>query len=117
MAHNRPILIVEDDENVSEALCEILQHEGHITVRAGNGLEALDLLRHRPTPRLILLDLMMPVMNGWEFLGELRQSASFKRIPVVVVSAVDGDTPTGVPAVKKPISVGALLRLVDEYGA
>jgi CheY-like chemotaxis protein len=111
-----PILIVEDDEPVRDAMREILEEEGYAITCAINGEEALRVLAEDPPPRLILLDLMMPVMNGWELLRALRASATLAGIPVVVLSSLSGaETPAGVPAVKKPISVQALLRLVEEY--
>src|SRR6478609_4126733 len=111
-----PVLIVEDDEPVLDAMRDILEDEGYAITCAVNGEEALRILADDPRPRLILLDLMMPVMNGWELLRALRASATLAGIPVVVISSLSGaEAPSGVPAVKKPISVKALLRLVEEY--
>jgi CheY-like chemotaxis protein len=111
-----PILIVEDDEPVRDAMRDILEDEGYTIICAVNGEEALRMLASDPRPRLILLDLMMPVMNGWELLRALRASATLARIPVVVLSSLSAaEAPLGVPAVKKPISVQALLRLVEEH--
>jgi CheY-like chemotaxis protein len=110
------VLIVEDDEPVRDAMREILEEEGYVITCAVNGEEALRVLAGVPHPRLILLDLMMPVMNGWELLRALRASATLAGIPVVVLSSLSGtEAPVGVPAVKKPISMQALLRLVEEY--
>lgn len=109
-----PVLLVEDDEGVREAMREALEEEGYATLSAADGEQALAILARGPKPRLILLDLMMPVMNGWEFLKVLRDSANLARIPVVILS-VAGSPPPGVPSIKKPISVQTLLRLVDEY--
>ena len=109
-----PVLLVEDDEAVREAMREALEDEGYSTLSAANGEQALELLARGPKPRLILLDLMMPVMNGWELLKVLRDSADLDRIPVVILS-VAGSLPAGIPSVRKPISVQTLLRLVEEY--
>jgi CheY-like chemotaxis protein len=112
-----PVLIVEDDEPVRDAIREVLEDEGYATASAANGEEALRLLEQCPQPRLILLDLMMPVMNGWETLEVLRASALLARIPVVVISALNSArAPEGVPVVNKPIQVQTLLRVVEEYG-
>jgi CheY-like chemotaxis protein len=116
LSTGQPVLIVEDDEAVREAMRDALEHEGYCAICAADGEEALELLAKGPKPRLILLDLMMPVMNGWELLKVLRDSATLARIPVVILSAAANlSTPVGVPALKKPISVQSLLRLVDEY--
>jgi CheY-like chemotaxis protein len=111
------VLIVEDDEPIRDAMRDVLEDGGYPTRCAVNGEEALKILAEEPRPQLILLDLMMPVMNGWELLRALRESATLARIPVVVLSALSaGAAPPGVPAVKKPINVQTLLRLVEEYG-
>jgi two-component system, OmpR family, response regulator CpxR len=111
-----PVLIVEDDEQTRDAMREILEDEGYVITCAVNGEEALKVLAEQPRPRLILLDLMMPVMNGWELLRALRDSAALAGIPVVVLSSVSAaDAPPGVPTVKKPASMRTLLRLVEEY--
>jgi CheY-like chemotaxis protein len=110
------VLIVEDDEPVRDAMRDILAGEGYDITCADNGEEALRVLAQDPRPRLILLDLLMPVMNGWELLRALRASATLAGIPVVVLSSLSPEqTPAGVPAVKKPISVQALITLVEEY--
>jgi CheY-like chemotaxis protein len=112
----RPLLIVEDDEAVREAMREALEEEGYSIICAADGEQALEILARGPRPRIILLDLMMPVMNGWELLKVLRDSAALARIPVVILSAAgNAAAPPGVPAVKKPISVQSLVRLVEDY--
>ncbi len=113
---NDTVLIVEDDEAVRDAMREILEEEGYAISCAINGEEALRVLAEGARPKLILLDLMMPVMNGWELLRALRASATLAGIPVVVLSSLsNAEAPGDVRAVKKPISVDALLRLVEEY--
>src|SRR4051812_25752317 len=115
-ASEQPILIVEDDEPVRDAIREVLEDEGYKTAGAANGEEALRWLEQTPRPCLILLDLMMPVMNGWETLYALRSSADLAGIPVVVISALSGArAPDGVPLVSKPIQVQTLLRVIEEY--
>src|SRR5258706_12729397 len=108
--------MVEDGEPIRDAMRDVLEDGGYSTRCAVNGEEALKILAEEPRPQLILLDLMMPVMNGWELLRALRERATLARIPVVVLSALSiGAAPPGVPAVKKPINVQTLLRLVEEY--
>ncbi len=81
------ILIIEDDCAIRETLAEILEGEGYEVSRACNGAEALARLKSSAGTRLILLDLMMPVMDGWEFRNEQREDPAIRGIPVVVISA------------------------------
>jgi serine/threonine protein kinase len=85
----RPILVVDDNAAVRESLSEILEGQGYAVAAAANGREALDLLRNGPRPGLILLDLLMPVMDGWQFLQEYKQDPALASIPVVIISAAD----------------------------
>lgn len=81
------VLVVDDDPDILEALSEILEAEGFDIRRARNGKEALEKLEPDP-PQLILLDLMMPVMDGWEFAQRLRQRPPrVANIPIIVLSA------------------------------
>ena len=80
------VLVVDDDPDILEALSEILEAEGFEIRRARNGKEALERLEPDP-PRLILLDLMMPVMDGWEFAQRLKQRPRVATIPIIVLSA------------------------------
>ena len=83
------VLLVEDNDDVREMMALALELAGHDVVLAANGREALARLRERPRPCVILLDLMMPVMNGWEFRQALRSEPALRDVPVVVVSAVN----------------------------
>ena len=80
------VLVVDDDPDILEALSEILEAEGFEIRRARNGKEALERLEPDP-PQLILLDLMMPVMDGWEFAQRLKQRPRVSSIPIIVLSA------------------------------
>jgi CheY-like chemotaxis protein len=85
-----PIMVVEDDTAQREMLSQMLEREGWPVAKAEDGLAALELLaQHRPA--LILLDLLMPVMDGYEFLDELRKHDTWRSIPVVVITSVDLD--------------------------
>jgi signal transduction histidine kinase/DNA-binding response OmpR family regulator len=81
------ILVVEDDLPTREALCRSLVSMGHVAHEAVNGRSGMDWLANNPIPSLILLDLMMPEMDGFEFLHELRQRPTLADIPVIVVTA------------------------------
>ncbi len=114
------VLVVEDDETVRETLCMVLEDEGYDVESAANGQEALRHLRSAPPPCLILLDLMMPVMSGWEFRLQQRQDPTLSSIPVVVVSAVtNGVDPVGaldaIAYFKKPVDLDALLSTVASH--
>jgi CheY-like chemotaxis protein len=81
------ILVVEDDMPTREVLCRSLESMGYMAHAAVNGRSGLDWLANHPAPSLILLDLMMPEMDGFEFLRELRQRPAFADVPVIVVTA------------------------------
>src|SRR5262245_56142664 len=84
------VLIVEDDADLREMMAQILTMEGFDSATATNGREALEYLSHSSDiPQLILLDLMMPVMDGWEFQRQRRRDPVLADVPVVVLSALD----------------------------
>jgi CheY-like chemotaxis protein len=83
-----PVLLVEDDTDTRDVMTRILQKAEWEVVEAGNGREALHLLSES-RPVLILLDLMMPVMDGFDFLLEMRTHAEWQDIPVIVLTAKD----------------------------
>ena len=84
------ILIVEDDSATRAALALTFQTAGYATNEAENGRAALEQLRSGEPPCLILLDLMMPVMTGWQFLAERRKDPALVAVPVVVFTAAGG---------------------------
>src|SRR6185295_19090908 len=85
--HTDTILVVDDDSELSELMASILEDEGYQAVAVENGQVALDYLKKSPAPCVILLDLMMPSMNGWEFRDAQLSDPSLADILVVVVSA------------------------------
>jgi CheY-like chemotaxis protein len=85
----RHVLVVEDDRVARQAVAWALEGVGYRVTQAANGREALDWLRGGPRPDLIILDLLMPVMDGWEFLNEQRRDPALATIPVMVVSGAD----------------------------
>ena len=108
------VLVVEDEQDIRETLRDILEMEGYRVRCASNGKEALDALAEMPRPRLILLDLMMPVMSGYELLQALRANDDLSSIPVTVVSAVGEKLSAGTAVLRKPVDLETLLHAVDE---
>src|SRR5262245_58479142 len=107
------VLLVEDDRDLRDAVAELLRMEGFEPVCAANGQEALEWLGAGETPRLILLDLMMPTMDGERFRAEQLKRPWLQSIPVLILSA-RWDTPQlarrlHCPYLTKPFEVGALL--------
>jgi CheY-like chemotaxis protein len=109
-------LIVEDDEAIRDTLQFALELENYSVVTAANGKLGLELLSAIPPPSVILLDLMMPVMNGWEFADALKRDRNLSDIPVVLVTAY-GDKARAIDSkgiVEKPVELEALYRVVRQ---
>jgi CheY-like chemotaxis protein len=117
MPAERSILLVEDDQDVREAIQQALEFEGYQVRTARHGDEALQALRTGTRPALILLDLMMPVMDGWEFLKRRAEQPELTGTPVIVFSAAgDRATPSGVSAIiRKPVDLDVLSESVRPY--
>jgi CheY-like chemotaxis protein len=122
MSHAGPrtVLVVEDDVDVRESLVEVLADRGYILLAAANGKEALEMLRGGGTkPGLILLDIMMPVMDGQQFRAAQLEDPELAAIPVIVLSAhakvADLMRQMGVCGfLRKPVELKHLLAAVDE---
>ena len=114
----KSVLIIEDDEAIRNVMQMGLEVEGYSADVAVNGKDALDLLsKNSHLPSLILLDLMMPIMNGWQFLEERKKDARLAAIPVVIVSAF-AERATGLEyqgLLKKPVNLDQLLQTVRKY--
>jgi CheY-like chemotaxis protein len=114
------VLVVEDDLNVRQALVYLLEEEGVSAVGAGNGLEALDKIESGFRPHVILLDLMMPVMDGERFLRIRKADPRLTAIPVVVVSAlqrmrVDPEELNVDEIISKPVDPAHVIETVRRY--
>jgi CheY-like chemotaxis protein len=114
------ILIIDDDEDMRVSLAEILQDEGYQVAGVANGREALERLREMEPPCLILLDLMMPVMSGWEFREQQRRDPQLAQIPVVILTGVRNtlDQVSAMEPVgyfQKPVDLPALLATVAQF--
>ncbi len=111
------ILVVEDDDDIRNVMIDVLESEGYHAVAAANGKEALDLLHTISKPCLVLLDMMMPIMNGREFLDKIMEDSILAPIPVLIVSAVADKTNTkgAVGFLKKPVDIEMVLKMVNQY--
>ena len=113
-----PVLIVEDDEDLREMMAQLLTIEGFQTAAVANGREALEYLHTGSKPHVILLDLMMPVMDGWEFRRQQQADPELAPLPVIVLSALDASRADAVDAagfMKKPLDFDRLLELVRAH--
>ena len=113
----KPILVVDDDAEVRGAVTDLLEANGYAVVPASNGQEALDELKMQEVrPALILLDLMMPIMDGQAFCAEQQADPSLRDIPVLVFSAFDAEMASkGLPRIDKPALADELLHSVDRW--
>lgn len=111
-------MIVDDDEGIREALRLALELEGFEVRTAANGKEALEEMSQAARPGLIVLDLMMPVMDGWAFAEELGKEQELAKIPIIVLTAYGdrADSFTRSKAIlKKPVSVNALIDMASRF--
>ena len=120
-ACNRLVMIVEDDRDVLDSIVEVLADNAYEPVGARNGSDALERLRNMPSkPSVILLDMMMPVMDGWQFRLLQQADPSLSGIPVVVLTA-HGSAPEAARQMdamgflRKPVRLETLLSTVERY--
>jgi CheY-like chemotaxis protein len=115
---SRIVLVVDDDQDIRDALCELLLDEGYQAVAAANGAEALSYLRSRELPCVILLDLMMPIMDGWEFRRQQKGDPKLSGIPVVAITAA-GESRASTIAVDrilpKPLQIDHVLETLESF--
>jgi CheY-like chemotaxis protein len=110
------VLIVEDEEDLREMMREALELKGYRVVTAHEGQDALDKLAGIEQLCLVLLDLLMPGMNGWEFFEKMRERPELAQVPVIVHSSASNRAPVGVTRVlQKPILFDRLISVVGEY--
>ena len=119
MSARHKVLVIEDDVGVREMVAAVLESHGSEAVTCGDGSEALEKLRRGLRPCVILLDLMMPKMDGWQFMEHLRVDPKFASLPIVVLSAYG--TAEGVRSLgaadylKKPFDSEAMLAAVERH--
>jgi CheY-like chemotaxis protein len=118
--HDHHLLVVDDDDDIREALASVIRQEGYAVDEAPDGRVALEYLRSSPNkPCVVLLDLMMPVMNGWDLVDEIANDQALRSIPVVLLTAdtrgASSDPRTsGLPVVPKPLDLDMLMRFVEQ---
>lgn len=114
-----PVLVVDDSHEIRISIRDLLEGEGFSVLEAGNGQEALDLMRVKGMPCLILLDLAMPVMDGWTLLAIRRQDNMIRRVPIIILSAFSSNmSPTddgAVSVLSKPIDPVVLINAVRAH--
>jgi CheY-like chemotaxis protein len=113
------VVVAEDDDELRELIADLLEDSGYDVIPAANGKQVTDYLEvaERP-PAAIVLDLLMPLVNGWEVLRLMRSQPRWTDIPVVAVTGLSRDRPTGATAVlKKPFPVHELLALLERAAA
>lgn len=114
------VLVVDDDPDLRTSLCDALEDAGYTTAQAHNGRDAIDWLGRHKLPALILLDLNMPVMTGWEFLDHKQVDPAISQVPVVVITAIGNAKKAAVSAsavLHKPVTLDELLDVVGRYAA
>jgi CheY-like chemotaxis protein len=112
------ILIVEDDRDIREALASALRVEGYDVQIASNGKEGLEKLAAIERPCLILLDLMMPIMSGLDFLAAIRQHDALATLPVVILSAYSAlakEAQGAAGFIRKPVDLDVVLQIAERY--
>ena len=115
---NHTVLVVEDEADLREMMREALELNGYEVVTAKEGQEALEAIAQIEHLCLVLLDLLMPGMNGWDFFDKMRARPELAGVPVVVHSSVPSRAPAGVTRVlQKPLEFDRLLSVVREFCA
>jgi CheY-like chemotaxis protein len=113
------ILVVEDDAAIRESVEECLAAEGHSTASVGNGAEALEWLAREPLPDVLVVDLVMPVMNGADLIQRVRADPRLAAVPIVLMTAAMSAPELQIPAdsvLPKPFDLDALLAAVERHG-
>lgn len=107
------VVVVDDEEDTRELLRELLESRGHEVTTAKDGVEALDIVRHASSICIMILDLMMPRMDGAKVVETLQQEG--RSFPVWISTSAPERAPKGMPCLPKPVDVDRLLSIVDEH--
>jgi CheY-like chemotaxis protein len=119
--NSREVLVVEDDTDLRESLTQALRDHGFTVSPVSNGQQALDLLHGGARPSVILLDLMMPVLNGWELRDALRDNPELAEIPQLVISAYMDEAEQHVlslppdDCIRKPFHIRVLIEAIERH--
>lgn len=113
---NRFVLIVDDDPDIRGTLCDFLEDNGFVVKQAADGVEALSVLAHGD-PCFVLLDLMMPTMNGWELIRHLETDHRADHIPIYISTSAPDQAPSGFPLLSKPTDLGLVLAAITRHCA
>ena len=115
----KTVLVVEDDLDIRDIVQDLLESEGYDVVPASNGRQALEFLgavRESAKPALVILDMMMPLVDGRQVLEAMRRDPHLASIPVLVISAVVREKPEGASAfLRKPVSLDKLFQTVRSF--
>jgi CheY-like chemotaxis protein len=110
------VVVIDDEQDLLDVTTFVLENEGYRVKTAKNGADALSLLASGTRPELVLLDMMMPVMNGWEFLEAVARTPALRHIPIVVMTAAGSIGVPGATAVlRKPFDLGVLVEVVERH--
>jgi CheY-like chemotaxis protein len=116
-ASNKTILVIDDETDILDIFRMVLEIQGYHVVTASNGREALDALKDMPPPALIVVDLMMPVMDGRQFLEAIKGESRLQHTPIVVISAFleKGAPIEATEFLRKPFDLDAVSLLAKKY--
>ncbi len=113
---NHTILLIEDEDELRDSMREALELNGYVVIAVRDGQEALDELDRIEQLCLVLLDLIMPRVNGWDFFAKMREHTVLAAVPVIVHSSTPRQAPIGVTRVlAKPLRFDQLIATVREY--
>ena len=114
----RTVLVVEDDDDLRHVVTQTLERKSFVVVGARDGQEALEQLERHPHIKLVLLDLMMPRMSGWEFRRRQMADERFSAVPVVVMTATTSLDEAAIQAddiLRKPLSLSSLVSTIERH--
>ena len=113
-AEPKAVLVVEDDDDLREMVLDVLWSHGYAATGAENGSDALAQLRAAPIkPRCVLLDLFMPVMDGWQLIDQLRADGRLDKTQIVIITSAPHRAPAGLPVFQKPLDLDKVMTTVQ----